>query len=38
MRSLEKGDARARWQDDCTVQEGLSRALCEANGLTSQSL
>ena len=38
VRSLEKGDARARWQDDCTVQEGLSRALCEANGLTSQSL
>ena len=37
MRAMETRDARARWQDDCTVLEGSSRALCEANVLTSQS-
>ena len=37
VRAIETRDALARWQDDCTLLEGSSRALCEANGLTSQS-
>ena len=38
MRALETRDARAGWQDDCTLLEDSSRVRCEAIGLTSQEL